>query len=129
MFCTSLKNKIRALLRQFDTFIDAHIDTALQITTAIKSILASPVADILTAIIPGDVDSAIRAQLLAALTKAIEALTIADSCKQYTDPADKVKCFITQLQQRDPQLQDAVLQKLASLLTGELDGQRLKQSL
>jgi len=129
MFCTSLKNKIRALLRQFDTYIDAHIDTALSVTTAIKNMLASPVADILTAIIPGDLDSTIRTQLLAALTRAIEALTIADSCKQYTDPADKVKCFITQLQLRDPQLQDAILQKLASLLAGDLDGQRLKQSL
>jgi hypothetical protein len=59
----------------------------------------------------------------------VEALTIVETCKQYTDTNEKLKCFVTQLQQRDPQLQDAILQKLASLLACQLDGQRLKQSL
>lgn len=129
MFCTNIKSKIKAVLQQFDSYIDAHIDTALQITTAIKNVLSSPVTDILTAIIPGEVDDTIRTQLVNALNKAIEALTVVDNCKQYTDLNDKLNCFVQQIKQRDPQLQDAILQKLASLLAGELDGQRLKQSL
>jgi flagellar basal body-associated protein FliL len=36
---------------------------------------------------------------------------------------------VQQIKQRDPQLQDAILQKLASLLAGELDGNKLKQAL
>ena len=129
MLCTKMKGQIKALLRDFDNYVDDHIDTALKITTALKNLLSSPVADVLTAIIPGDIDNTIKEDLVAALGKAIEVLTIADSCKQYTDVNALLACFIQQVQQRDPQLQDAILQKLASLLAGHLDGQRLKQNL
>ena len=129
MLCTKMKGQIKALLRDFDNYVDDHIDTALKITTALKNLLSSPVADVLTAIIPGDIDNTIKEDLVAALGKAIEVLTIADSCKQHTDVNALLACFIQQVQQRDPQLQDAILQKLASLLAGHLDGQRLKQNL
>ncbi len=129
MFCPTSGSKIKIALKQFDQYVNAHIDTALKVTTAIKNALASPAADIITAIIPGNLDDTIRAQLLNAIIKVVEVLTIADNCKQCTSAEEKLKCFITQIQQRDPQLQDAILQKLASLLAAELDGQRLKQAL
>jgi bacterioferritin-associated ferredoxin len=124
-----MKGRLRQLLHEFDNYVDAHIDTALKITTELKNILTSPAADIITAIIPGDIDNTVREGLITALSKITEALTIADNCKECTDINAKLQCFIQQLQQYDPQLQDAILQKLASLLTGFLDGQRLKQSL
>jgi hypothetical protein len=129
MLCTKFKGKLRSLLSEFDTFVDGHIDTALEITTALKNALSSPVAVIITDIIPGDIDDTIREELVTALGKAIEALTIADACKQYTDLNDKLNCFVQQLKLADPNLQDAILQKLASLVAGLLDGGRLKQSL
>ena len=129
MLCSTIKSQVRTLLREFDSYIDAHIDTALQITTELRAILVSPVADILTAIIPGDIDNEIRQQLITALGKAIEALTIADNCKQYTEVDAMLNCFVQQLQQRDPEFRDAVLQIMASLLAATLDGQRLKQNL
>ncbi len=129
MLCSKLKSSYKMLLSQFDSYLDAHIETALAVTTAISNIIASPVGDIITAIIPGNVDDAIRKELIAALGTAVEALAIADSCKLYADLNDKLKCFLQQLQLRDPQLQQAILQKLASLLAGTLDGQRLAQSL
>jgi hypothetical protein len=129
MICTKIKSRLKALLRNFDRYIDQHIDTALKITTALKQIISSPVADIITAIIPGDVDNNIRIRLEYALDKVTEALAIAEHCKQYTDINEKLSCFIEQLKLRDPELQDAILQKLASLLTRHLDGGRFKQSL
>ncbi len=129
MLCATFKIRIKTALREFDTYIDAHIDTALSVTNAIKNALSSPAAIVLTDIIPGNLDNVIRTQLVNALTKVITALSIVDSCKQYTDITEKLSCFATQLQQHDPQLQDAILQKLASLLAGELDGNRLKQNL
>src|SRR4051812_26717889 len=122
MFCTKMKNKLRSLLSQFDGFIDGHIDTALKITSGLKRLLSSPVADVVTALIPGNIDNAIKDKLITALNKAVEALNIAEQCRQYSDVNEKLKCFIEQLQLRDPQLQDAVLLKLASLLTSQLDG-------
>ncbi len=129
MFCTKMKGQIKSLLRDFDSYVDEHVDTALKITTAVKNLLSSPVADILTAIIPGDIDNTVRQQLITALGKAIDVLTIVDDCKQYTDVNAQLNCFIQQLQKRDPDLQDAILQKLASLLASQLDGQRMKQNL
>jgi hypothetical protein len=129
MLCIKIKNRLKSLLRQFDNYVDGHIDTALKITAALKNILSSPVADILAAIIPGNIDKAVRLELVDGLNKVVETLGIVESCKQYTDTNEKLKCFIQQLQQKDPQLQDAILHKLASLLTAHLDGQRLKQSL
>ena len=118
---------MRKLLRQFDSYIDANIDTAIQVTNTLKAVLSSPVADLVTAIIPGEVDDILKAQLLKALEKAVQALLIADSCKQYSTLNEKLACFAQQLNQRDPQLRDAVLLKLASLLAGFLDSQRFKQ--
>jgi hypothetical protein len=129
MFCKTIKGKLKALLGDFDHFIDGHIDTALMVTTGIKQALSSPVADLITSLIPGNLDNVIKDRLVSALDKAIDALTIVDQCKQYTNVNDKLKCFISQLQQRDPHLQDALLLKLASLLVSELDGQKLKQTL
>jgi len=129
MFCTNANAEIKSALKQFDQYVNTHVETALQITTALKYMLSSPVADIITAIIPGTIDDVLRTQLLNALNKITEALSIVDSCKQFTDLNDKLKCFVQQLSQRDPQLQDAVLLKLSSLLAAELDGQKLKQSL
>lgn len=129
MFCSKMKTQVRQLLQQFDGYVERNVDTALQITTLLKNLLTSPAADMLTAIIPGNVDDIIRRQLIYALGKAIEALAIAEACKPYTDVNDKLKCFAQQLQLKEPELQDALLQKLASLLAGELDGNRLKQSI
>ena len=129
MFCTKMKTQVRQLLQQFDSYVEKNVDTALRITTAIKSFLQSPVADVITAIIPGGVDDIIRRQLIYALDKSLEALAIADSCRQYSDIDAKLKCFAEQLKLREPDLQDALLQKLASLLAGTLDGNRLKQSI
>jgi hypothetical protein len=129
MFCTNMKSRLRTLLRKFDNYADTHIDIALKITDGLKKILSSPVADIITAAIPGNIDNIIKLQIVNALDKVIAALSIAENCKQYADVNDKLKCFLEQLKLRDPHLQDAILQKLASLLAGHLDGQRLKQSL
>ncbi len=127
MFCPTMKNKYRTLLQQFDAYVDQHVDTALAITATLKNLLASPVADMITAIIPGQADDHVKELLIAGLQNAIEVLSIADTCKLHTDMNDKLKCFMLQLGQREPQLQETILQKLASLLTAHLDGQRLRQ--
>lgn len=124
-----MKLQVRRLLAHFDEVLERNIDTALHITTQLKQFLASPVADVLTAIIPGNIDDIIRRQLIATLDKVIEGLFIADSCREFKSTADKLKCFALHLQQAEPQLKDAILQKMASLLAAELDGNRLKQSL
>lgn len=128
MFCTKFKSRLKKILQQFDNYIDTHIDIALKVVSAMKSILSNPAASILTAIIPGELDEEIRKKLVNILGKVTEALTMVEECKQFTDINDRLNCFIQQLHQLDPQLQDAILQKVASLIAGHLDGLRFKQS-
>lgn len=129
MICTKMRNRFKRVLQQFDKYVDEHIDTALQVTTALKQMLSSPVADVVTALIPGELDNLLRQRLLIALERAITILTITEQCKKYAGTKEKVYCFVEQLKAQSPELQDALLQKLASLMTSELDGNRLKQSL
>lgn len=128
MLCTKMRPRFKRLLKEFDNYAEQHIDIALRITLAIKQLLLSPAADMLIMVIPGDLDKAIRDQLVSALNKAIDVLTIADQCKTNPDLNEKIKCFTGHLKLAEPELQDAILQKLASLVAGHLDSNRLKQS-
>lgn len=125
--CNKLKSRLKNALKYFDNYVDAHVETALQITKALKTMLNSPVVDILTTLIPGQVDNIIKNQLVSALDKAIEALSIADACKSCTDINTKLTCFVSELKKLHPNLQDAVLQKLASLIAAHLHNNKLQQ--
>ena len=129
MFCNKLRGRVKRILQQFDEHLDEHIDLALRVTTGLKQLLASPMADVLTAIIPGDLDNIVRQHLLVALQKAIDALQLADKCRAEADINRKLLCLAEELNQRSPELRDALLHRLASLMAGELDGNRLKQNL
>jgi hypothetical protein len=129
MFCTQFTSRIKALLNRYDSYLDNHIDTALSVTTGIKNFLSNPiVGDILQTLIPSGWESTMRDEVLQALSAAVSALTIADSCKQCTTLADQLSCFVTQLKIHTPDVQDTLLQKLASIITAVMDGHKLKQN-
>ncbi|SEW01979.1 hypothetical protein SAMN05428988_1317 [Chitinophaga sp. YR573] len=127
MFCDKLRKKIKALLRQFDSYIEANVDTALKVTTSLKAILSSPVAEILTAIIPSDVDEFVRAKLVYGLGVAINGLNIVSECKGAITLEDRLKCFVAEIKKRNPELQEALLAKLASILARTLDDEKKAQ--
>ena len=121
--------KITDAARKIDSFVKAHLSEALLISSNIKKMLESPLAVLVTAIIPTDVDEALRIQLISALAKAIDVLTIIDACKDAVDFDQKLICFMGQLKKYSPEVQEALIQKLMSVVTRELDGNRFAQSL
>jgi hypothetical protein len=129
MLFAKIKNKLKVLLNDFDSFIDSHLNIALQITTELKNILSAPPSDILSAIIPASITPALRQEIITAIDQTITTLNLAETCKQYIDLNEKLNCFIQQVQKMDPDLQEAVLQKITSLVTGILHGNSLKQYL
>lgn len=128
MFCKTAISKIKNFFKQLDGYLSAHITTALMVTTAVKNALDGIAGDLLVNLIPGNMDNVVRDKVVAALEKSIDVLSIVDTCKGYTDIQGKLSCFINEVSKRDPQLQQALLIKLASLLTKELDGNRYKQN-
>ena len=121
-FCTEIRLKIKVLLRQYDQFVEENVGMALEVTTALKGILSNPLTQVLTAIIPSDIDEVIRVRLVDALGKAIDVLNVVNACKGETTIEGKVLCFVDAVKKFNPAMQDALLHKLASLLARELDG-------
>ncbi|TAN18825.1 MAG: hypothetical protein EPN37_04495 [Chitinophagaceae bacterium] len=128
-FCQQFKGEVKQLIKQFDGYVETHVDIALQVTTKLKAILNSPITGIVTAIIPGNLDNVIRAKLIQGLGYSIDALNIVDECKNQGTIEQKVQCFAAALVKEHPDMQDAILQKLAALLARFLGGNTTKQNI
>lgn len=112
---------ISSLWNKIDDYAEQNVDQALKITTTLRSLLTHPVADIVEALIPGDIDKLVREKLLLAVDAAVKALGIIDTCKGLND-ADKLRCIVAELQKLPADGRDAVLFKLASLIVKYLHG-------
>ena len=128
MFCAKWAGKIKGLLKKVDKYVQENATLALRVTTAVKAFLDGPIAKLMTAVIPTDVDEMIRQQLIVALSKAIDVLSIVDACKDVVDLDQKLICFITEVKKKSPELQEALLVKMAQIITREIDGNKLPQS-
>lgn len=124
--------KVIAAIAKFLGLIPKKIKIAasrsLEITNRIKKALEHPVSDIITMIIPGDWDDNLKKVILQYLNQAIPYLKVVDNCKE-KDGEDMIICWIDELKKMPKETQDALLIKLASLLTAYQDGKKLKQSL
>lgn len=121
-----LWKSIVAIFNKADDFLEAHVTQALRLTSALKKLLDSPVADIVEALIPGDIDKLIREKLLLALDASVKALGIIDTCKGLND-ADKLRCIVAELQKLPKDGRDAVLFKMAALLVKYMHGSKMSQ--
>ncbi|MBE2289347.1 MAG: hypothetical protein IAE95_07315 [Chitinophagaceae bacterium] len=122
-----MRKKIRQLVQHFDEYVEAHAEAALQITTSLKEMLESPAADVVTLLIPGEADDLLKRHIITALEKAVMTLTAVNTCAGEGDINARIKCLMTELAKAAPEVRDALLHKLASLITAALDGGRMKQ--
>ena len=104
-------------------------DKSLQVTYGIKKVLENPVADVITAIIPGDFDDKLRKQILVHINNTLPYLIIVSECKDKGDVNEMLKCWVEKLRQQPAHTRNALLIKFAALLTAAQDGNKLKQSL
>ncbi len=125
--CKNFGKKVRSLLKKVDNELERLGPIVLKVTTGIKNLLSSPAVDILTVIIPGDLDGRIRDMIVKKLDEAIDYLNIIDTCRGKTGAA-KVQCFIDELKKKSKPVQRSLLIKLASILTGMLHTGSLSQN-
>jgi hypothetical protein len=64
-----------------------------------KTFIEGEAADVLTAIIPGQLDDVIKERLRAFLPKILIEMKLAEQCSELTDPSEIVACAIKTLQQ------------------------------
>lgn len=106
--------------------VKLYASRSLEITTTIKEMLNSPVTDIVTTIIPSEWDDHIVAALRGFIERSLPYLTIVDKCES-DNLEDMLQCWVTELRKLPEHAQNAMLLKLASLLTAMQDNDALRQ--
>ena len=101
-----------------------HIGVA--VVEKMKEFMATPVPDIITAIIPGDLDDAIKVKLREMLPKIFINLRLAQECSELTDPDEIVACGLRTLNSIEGDFKSAFLHDLSILIAqvaadGKLD--------
>ena len=96
------------------------------ITDNLNNYVNNPAVDILTAIIPSEVDDNIKVKLREWLPKLLIQLKLADKCANLTDKDAIVKCAVETLQSIDGDVKSAFLHNLSILIAkvaadGKLD--------
>lgn len=102
---------------------------SLTITTNIKKVLDNPAIDIVTTIIPGTWDDKAVSIFREYLAKALPYLHIVDVCKDHQELDDMLQCWVTELRKLPQHTQNAILHKLAALLTAYQDNESLRMRL
>lgn len=120
MSLKSFLSKIWAEVKSLFNSIPAELKTAIHIGVAltenIKTFVDSPAADILTAIIPGNLDDELKTLLRAKLPGILTELKLADSCGNLTDPSQITACAVKVLQSLDGDVKSAFLHSLSILV-------------
>ena len=115
-FLTKIWNQIKALFDGIPAELKTAIHIGVLVTENIKNFADSPAADILTAIIPGDIDDEVKNWLRAKLPAILTELKLADSCSSLTDPDEITACAVKVLQGLDGDIQSAFLHNLSVLI-------------
>lgn len=97
-FLKKIWNGIKKMFGSLTQELKDSIHIGVVIVDNIKTFVFSPEADILTAIIPGTLDDAIKERLRQYLPRIVTEMKLADRCGQLTDPNEILKCAIETLQ-------------------------------
>jgi len=115
-FLSKIWTEVENLFNNIPAELKLAIHIAVIITENIKSFVDSPAADILTAIIPGDLDDDLKNLLRAKLPAVLTELKLADNCAGLTDPSQITSCAVTVLQGLDGDIKSAFLHNLSILI-------------
>ena len=120
MSLQTILSKIWAEIKNLFTGISPELKAAIHIgvvvTENIKNFVDSPAADVITAIIPGEIDDHVKEWLRAKLPAILTELKLADSCSGLTDPSQITACAISVLQGLDEDIKDAFLHDISILV-------------
>lgn len=132
MSIKSFLSKIWASIKNLFDGMDLELKNAIHISIVIveniKKFVDSPDIDILTALIPGDVDDRIKNVLRTQLPVILTELKLADDCMGITDADEITKCTIKTLQGLTGDVQNAFLHSLSTLIAATLADGKLTWS-
>ncbi len=113
-FFSKIFDFLKSLFINVDSWIKEHVQPSIKFVQNLKNALESPVADIVTVLIPGDVDDKIRDFLLANCGKALNALAITQDIANEPDPVQAIIKLLEYLKAATPAMKSAIYKQLAS---------------
>ena len=115
-FITKIWSAIRSLFTSFPEELKSAVQIGITVTENIKHFIDSPVADLLTAIIPGSVDDKIKNALRTSVPVILTNLRLANNCGDLKDPQEIITCAIKVLQSLEEETQNAFFHSIAVLV-------------
>jgi len=116
-FLSKVWGQVKALFDGIPSELKTAVHIGVVVTENIKTFVDSPGADILTAIIPGDIDDQVKNLLRAKLPSILTELKLADSCEALTDPQAITACAIKTLHALDGNTNSAFLHNISILVS------------
>jgi hypothetical protein len=115
-----LLKKLWANIRYAFAKLTPELKDILKHSTAIveriKDFIASPTADLLTAIIPSEIDDVIKKKLRQILPILFTQLQLVNKCAGETDPNKIIACALETLSQLDTDIQNAYFHSIAVMI-------------
>jgi hypothetical protein len=115
-FLSKIWNEIKNLFAGIPAELKTAIHIGVIVAENVKTFIDSPAADVLTAIIPGDVDDKIKDLLRAKIPLILSELKLADSCQNITDPSQLTICAVKVIQGLDGNIKSAFLHNFSILV-------------
>jgi len=115
-FFSRLWDHVKQLFGGLPHDLKVAIHIGVSVVEGFKTVLDSGVTDVLTAVIPGDVDDKIKDWLRAKIPTILTEMKLADQCSQLTDPNEITACAIGVLQKLDGDIKNAFLHNLSILI-------------
>ncbi len=127
-FLARIWQQIKSLFQGIPAELKTAVHIGVLVTENIKNFTDSPIADVLTALIPGDTDDKIKDLLRAKLPAILTELKLTDSCSALTDPNEITACAIKVLQGLDGNIKSAFLHNLSILISEVVSDGKLSWS-
>lgn len=115
-FITRLWDHIKQLFGSLPHDLKVAIHIGVTVVDAMKTVLDSGVTDVLTAIIPGDIDDKVKDWLRAKIPTILIELKLADQCAGLTDPNEITACALGVLQKIDGDVKNAFFHSLSVMI-------------
>lgn len=119
-FFKNIWERISRMWKHLNSDIKHLAPIVIAVVEKIKMIVESPVADVLTEVIPGDTDEAIKIKLREWLPKILIGLNMVESINDLPDDNAKLQAILALFNNVDPDLRKAHWHGLAALILEKL---------
>lgn len=124
-FIDKIWTQVENLFWNIPSEMKTAIHIGVVVTENIKKFVDSPAADVLTVLIPGDIDDEIKNWLRAKLPAVLTELRLAGSCSGLADPQQITACAIKVLQGLDGDVKSSFLHNLSIFVAQVASGGKL----